>query len=81
MMRMFVWPLKSKEQTLNQKVARLWGVEYGSWDEKIHSMHADMAKAVVDKKQLLVWNVDQGWPRLCEFLKVKVPDIPFPVHL
>jgi hypothetical protein len=29
--------------------------------------------------QLLVFDASSGWPRLCEFLEVEVPDRPFPV--
>jgi hypothetical protein len=34
----------------------------------------------VPEERLLVWSVDEGWDRLCDFLEVPVPDTPFP-HL
>ena len=34
----------------------------------------------VPADRLLVWSVDEGWDRLCDFLEVPVPDTPFP-HL
>ena len=35
-------------------------------------------RALVPPKQLLVFDVKQGWAPLCEFLQLPVPDIPFP---
>jgi hypothetical protein len=32
----------------------------------------------VPADQLLVFQPDQGWDRLCEFLRVEVPDEAFP---
>jgi hypothetical protein len=32
----------------------------------------------VPSDRLLVWGVEEGWDRLCEFLEVPVPDTPFP---
>ena len=29
-------------------------------------------------EQLLVYRVGEGWERLCNFLQVEVPDVPFP---
>jgi Sulfotransferase domain len=34
----------------------------------------------VPSDRLLVWSVADGWEPLCDFLEVRVPDIPFP-HL
>ena len=35
-------------------------------------------RALVPPKQLLVFDVKEGWAPLCEFLQVPVPDVPFP---
>jgi hypothetical protein len=32
----------------------------------------------VPSERLLVWSVEEGWERLCEFLEVPVPQQPFP---
>ena len=32
----------------------------------------------VPHERLLVWSVEEGWGRLCEFLEVPVPRQPFP---
>jgi hypothetical protein len=32
----------------------------------------------VPPERLLVWSVEEGWGRLCEFLEVPVPQPPFP---
>ena len=37
-------------------------------------------KQNVPEDRLLVWSVQEGWDRLCDFLEVPVPDTPFP-HL
>ena len=40
--------------------------------------HRRKVKETVPKEKLLEFNVKEGWPRLCEFLDVEVPDVPFP---
>jgi Sulfotransferase domain len=40
--------------------------------------HADAVKATVPSEQLLVFQVKDGWEPLCEFLRVPVPNEPFP---
>ena len=40
--------------------------------------HEERVKRDVPPERLLVWEVAEGWPRLCEFLGVDVPDTPFP---
>lgn len=46
---------------------------------KIFEQHSNEVKAAIPDKQLLVYNVKDGWQPLCEFLNVSIPDIPFPV--
>jgi len=40
--------------------------------------HNDAVKAAVPARQLLVYQVKEGWGPLCDFLGVPVPDAPFP---
>jgi hypothetical protein len=40
--------------------------------------HTDAVKAYVPGERLLVFDVAEGWPPLCEFLGVPVPAQPFP---
>jgi hypothetical protein len=42
--------------------------------------HIERVKATVPAEKLLVFDVKQGWEPLCNFLRVPVPDRPFP-HL
>jgi hypothetical protein len=34
--------------------------------------------ATVPAERLLVWQIDDGWEPLCEFLELPVPEVPFP---
>jgi hypothetical protein len=43
-----------------------------------YQRHIDEVKAAVPPERLLVYSADQGWPPLCRFLGVAVPDKPFP---
>jgi len=43
-----------------------------------YAEHIAEVKAAVPAENLLVYSVDQGWPPLCEFLAVPVPDNDFP---
>ena len=40
--------------------------------------HNREVEEVVPPERLLVWSVEEGWQRLCEFLEVPVPRQPFP---
>jgi len=40
--------------------------------------HNAEVERTVPSERLLVWNVAEGWERLCEFLEVPVPQEPFP---
>jgi hypothetical protein len=40
--------------------------------------HNEAVKAAVPADRLLVWEVSEGWERLCEFLEVDVPSTPMP---
>ncbi|KAI9019133.1 hypothetical protein DFJ74DRAFT_207965 [Hyaloraphidium curvatum] len=43
---------------------------YVAWNESV--------RANVDSKNLLVFNVKEGWGPLCKFLGCAIPDVPFP---
>jgi hypothetical protein len=40
--------------------------------------HNDGVKRAIPPERLLVFRVAEGWPPLCRFLGVPVPDVPFP---
>jgi hypothetical protein len=40
--------------------------------------HNEAVKAAIPPRQLLVFEVKDGWAPLCDFLGVSVPDEPFP---
>ncbi len=40
--------------------------------------HIEEVKAAIPTDQLLIFTVDQGWGPLCNFLRVPVPNTPFP---
>jgi hypothetical protein len=40
--------------------------------------HTEEVKAAIPPERLLVYEVGEGWNRLCDFLGVRVPDEPFP---
>jgi hypothetical protein len=40
--------------------------------------HNDSVRTGVAAERLLVYEVEQGWAPLCDFLDVRAPDVPFP---
>ena len=40
--------------------------------------HTEAVKAAIPPERLLVYEVGEGWNRLCAFLGVPVPDAPYP---
>jgi hypothetical protein len=40
--------------------------------------HTDAVRAAISADRLLVYQVGEGWQRLCKFLGVPVPAEPFP---
>ena len=46
----------------------------------VYNRHIAEVRSVVPRKQLLEFDVSQGWEPLCDFLKKPVPQVPFP-HL
>lgn len=46
--------------------------------QQAFNAHTEAVKAVVPARQLLLYQVKEGWEPLCSFLRVPVPDKPFP---
>ncbi|HMW14425.1 MAG: sulfotransferase family protein [Pseudomonadales bacterium] len=44
----------------------------------VYQRHIETVKSSLSPRQLLVYEVAQGWEPLCEFLECPVPDSPFP---
>jgi hypothetical protein len=70
-----VWHLQ--EQTTWQKTFK------GQFHNKKYAIevftnHIEEIKSKVPADRLLVFNIKDGWEPLCHFLKVPVPDTPFP---
>ena len=40
--------------------------------------HNAAVKGLVPPSNLLVYRVGEGWDRLCQFLELQVPTVPFP---
>ena len=55
-----------------------WRQEPPGWLGEQYKRHNDHVQTHVPEKQLLVFNVKQGWKPLCDFLGCDVPDAPFP---
>jgi hypothetical protein len=45
---------------------------------KVYERHVADVRAAVPASRLLIFDVAQGWPPLCAFLRVPVPNEPFP---
>lgn len=45
---------------------------------EVYEAHLEAVQQAVPSERLLVFNVKDGWPPLCEFLGVPIPDTPFP---
>jgi hypothetical protein len=53
------------------------------FEDKAHTIevfnrHTQEVRDAIDPARLLVFDVREGWPPLCRFLEVAVPDEPFP---
>jgi len=63
--------MKGKMQPLKRAVEEGKGVDFfNKWNNDVESN--------VDASRLLKFNVREGWAPLCNFLKVPIPDVPFP---
>jgi hypothetical protein len=45
---------------------------------RVFQRRVEEARAVVPAERLLIFDVQQGWGPLCDFLRKRVPDEPFP---
>jgi hypothetical protein len=45
---------------------------------EIFHQHTEAVKSTVPAERLLIFNVNEGWEPLCQFLDVPLPDRPFP---
>jgi len=68
-----------------EPVARKVGYEYVFKNDlsrentiKVFNQHNDKVRQTVSPERLLIYDVQQGWEPLCSFLKVPVPNLPFP---
>jgi hypothetical protein len=61
-----------------RKIGKQWAAEYGGFGPWIHDRHNARVIRENNEKELLVFNVKEGWPPLCKFLQVDIPDVPFP---
>jgi hypothetical protein len=63
---------------------KVWEKDFsGRFEDKAFALevfhrHNEEVKSLVPANRLLVYEVNQGWEPLCEFLQVPVPTLPFP---
>lgn len=69
------------------EMKRFFASIIGEFGERLHDRafmtdhfrrHNALVQATIPKERLLVYEVGEGWTRLCAFLGVPVPDTPFP---
>jgi hypothetical protein len=49
-----------------------------AWMTDYFRRHTEEVKAAIAPERLLIYEVGEGWERLCKFLGVPVPDAPYP---
>jgi hypothetical protein len=49
-----------------------------AWMTDHFRRHTEAVKAAIAPERLLIYEVGEGWGRLCDFLGVPVPDAPYP---
>src|SRR5262249_43486735 len=49
-----------------------------AWMTDFFRRHTEEVKATIAPERLLIYEVGEGWDRLCEFLGVPVPADPYP---
>ena len=54
------------------------GIDDRKFMTEAFERHNATVRSSVSPERLLVYEVGEGWPRLCEFLGVPVPSTPFP---
>lgn len=71
-----------KSILLNNK--SIWGRLFdGKFKNKEHALriyeeHSEKVKQEIPEDRLLIFQVNEGWEPLCKFLRVDVPETPFP---
>jgi hypothetical protein len=61
------------------KMLKKWNREYGPMGPSIHDQHNRRVINENKEGEILVYNIKEGWPPLCKFLEVNIPqNIPFP---
>jgi hypothetical protein len=67
------------QKIMGRKMLKKWNKEYGPMRPAIHDLYNRRVINENKEDELLVYNVKEGWPPLCKFLKVDIPqNIPFP---
>ena len=70
-----------------EPMKRFFGTILGEFGDKIHDRtfmtdyfrrHTEAVERTIPAERLLVYQVGEGWNRLCAFLNVAVPDAPYP---
>ena len=64
------WLVRHTKSQKDPKTADDYKQAYIEW--------IDFIKTSIPSKQLLVYQVTEGWHPLCQFLQVSVPEDPFP---
>ena len=81
----FVTPLSQTCRKMSRVFDSYVNAAYGSLNSKStyvfrnrFRIHNHRVKSIVPADKLLVYNVNQGWKPLCDFLGCEVPTVPFP---
>ena len=75
---------KGKDSPLQRMVLDMWKFRFTAEIENkdaaiaAYDAHNAAVRASAPKSRFLDWQADQGWPPLCEALRIPVPDSPFP---
>jgi len=80
--------LRSSDPAIQKQGQRafefVWdGIFGGRMDDKVHVLrvfreHNEEVQRTIPPERLLVFEPEQGWPALCGFLGVPIPETPFP---
>ncbi|KAF8498877.1 hypothetical protein BU17DRAFT_59255, partial [Hysterangium stoloniferum] len=80
--------IEPEDRTPIQELFRTWhrdhllkkfyGQDAFTNPKRIILEHNEKVKRIVHEEKLLVYEVGEGWTRLCQFLEVDAPSVPFP---
>ncbi|KAF8518824.1 hypothetical protein BU17DRAFT_90610 [Hysterangium stoloniferum] len=83
-----LWQIEPEDRTPLQEFLATWHRDHvlkkfhGQYafttPQRIILEHNEKVKRVVPEEKLLVYEVGEGWTRLCQFLEVDAPSVPFP---